>query len=160
MEFPFVFSVNSSAYRFILQEDSVFFSPSRGWPHFGRLPPAIFSALSSSPMSFYTYSRVSFGRSCTLNWKAINYYNWFKHSLWKGDLLRYAQKRRPQTSRKHAAFGGTNWCPLNPEHHSAMKPSLTSKAESLRNAAACIGASFPILFNNLLCCTSRVLLAL
>lgn len=27
MEFPFVFSMNSSACRFILQEDTVFFSP-------------------------------------------------------------------------------------------------------------------------------------
>lgn len=61
---------------------------------------------------------------------------------------------------KHAACRGTNWCPLNPEHWLATEPSLTSKAESLSNAAACTGTSSPVPFNDLLCYTPRVLLAL
>lgn len=89
------------------------------------------SLLSGVPVChFNTYSRVSFGRSCMLNWKAINYCNWFEHSLWKGDSLRYAQKSWPQTPRKCAAFRGNNWCPLNPVHHPAMEPSLTSKVKA------------------------------
>lgn len=129
-EFPFVFSVNSSAYRFILQEETVlvffFFlppspTPSRGWPHFYRFPPAIFSTLRSSHMSFYTYFWVPFGRRRALNCEAINDCKWFEHSPGKGDLPHYAASLRTDHQRPWE-----NTLPLehpqSPEHHPMLHP--------------------------------------
>lgn len=145
-EFPFVFSVNSSAYRFILQEEMVlvfFFlppspTPSRGWPHFYRFPPAIFSTLRSSHMSFYTYFWVPFGRRRALNCEAINDCKWFEHSPGKGDLPHYAASLRTDHQRP--------WENTLPLEHPPEALSITPCCipENSR-AAPCPGIASPLL---------------